>query len=92
MVFTYKLLQRDSWAVEGLQDEQLTVARYLGAYNVFFSFFFEMLFWNIVNQPSMMFKYAQLKVFQSLIRDTVEEKKKIVMVASEKSCYVYVVI
>ena len=51
-----------------------------------------MLFWNIVNQPSMMFKYAQLKVFLSLIRDTVEEKKKIVMVASEKSCYVYVVI
>ena len=58
-----------------------------------FSFhFFEMLFWNIINQPSIMFKYAQLKVFQSLIRDTVEEKKKIVMVASEKSCYVYVVI
>ena len=51
-----------------------------------------MLFWNIVNQPRMMFKYTQLKVVQSLIKDTKEEKKKIVMVASEKSCCVYVVI
>ena len=92
MVFTYKLLQRDSWAVEGLQDEQLTVAKYLGAHIMFSFRFFEMMFWNIVNQPSMMFKYAQLKVFLSLIRDTVEEKKKTVMVAAEKSCYVYVVI